>query len=339
MHRGGVGLALAAAHHQPLLGDLAERHLRRRLTGQVSQYVRLGGRHPARKHGPNWQTQGMSIRRQVLCALSTAAIAASCVALAGGPAQAGPGRGRAVVHVDASRATVKEQSDGSLVLRMKKSHGQWMGERANAQGKKRVRVGSINGRGLAASWEKLRYRSGVGASLVWNSAAARPKLAAVHVGKPKVHDAGISIPLTSSGRVPKKTLRNVAIHLDRAPKGESAQAATTYPYITQENVVDDFWLYVKANDESSAYTKIYNSSNNNTCFSVNLNGNTPVVSVGNNRCDDIAYTNTHISPSTAYPSYGVTGNFPVDEPGSVGYSMNLTPDGQDEYAYVHVFDI
>lgn len=258
----------------------------------------------------------------------------------GGTRTGRPGKGRAVVHVDASRATVKKQSDGSLVLRMKKTHGQWMGERTNDRGKKRVLVGSTNGRALAASWERLRYgTSGVGATLVWNSVAARPKLAAVHVGKPKVHAAGISIPLTSEGRVPKRTLRNVAIHLDRAPKGKSAQAATTYPYITQENVVDDFWLYVKANDESSAYTKIYNSSNNNTCFSVNLNGNTPVVSVGNNRCDDIAYTDTHISPSSAYPSYGVSGNFPVDEPGSVGYSLNLTPDGQDEYAYVHIFDI
>lgn len=260
-------------------------------------------------------------------------IAASAFVVAA-PAQAastGIGTGRAVVHVDAPQATVTKQADGTYLLAMPKgTTGQWMGERKNASGKTIVRVGKLTGEKLASSWNNLKYTSaGATGTLVWDAKATTRQAAVVQVSKPKTTNTGVTFILTSRNELPA-TMNDVSVNLDRAAKTK----ATRYSTAKSTNIASDLWWSADWNQgDSSANVRIYNSTNNNTCYGKTVSDNPWFASVGSNTCDNIAYTDSIDTGSSGAQGVAFNQASPYGEPQSIQMSLYLTPPGQARYKY------
>jgi len=280
------------------------------------------------------------VSRSSLALVAAVGITTSGLAIAA-PAQAastGIGTGRAVVHVDAPTATVTKQADGSYLLAMPQgTTGQWMGERKNASGKSIVRVGTLTGEKLAANWSNLKYTSAAPGALFWDETSGNHQAAAVKVSRPKTTSTGVTFTLTSKTELPA-TMSDVSINLERAPSHKSVRSSSAQ----QVNITSDLWWSAQ-NNSSYAAVRIYNSTNNNTCWSKSVNASGPLnASVGSNRCDDIAYSDGQNVGKSSAAGANIqaqkdkkTGDMYVSE---VQMKLQLTPDGQSSYTYGGVVD-
>lgn len=269
-----------------------------------------------------------------MSAVAIAGVVSALLVGVGGPAQAvGIGTGRAVVHVDAPEATATKQADGSYELTLPAgSTGQWMGERTNAAGKTRVRVGDLTAERLSTGWRNFRYtEAGVGATLVWNADTSKVRTAKVRVAQPRVTDAGVAFTVTSDAALPE-SLKDMSLHLDRAP-GKRMRTSTN-PYSQSTVIADALTISLVANTVTSATPRIYNAGNNSTCWQGTLNTNATTLGVRNSTCDNIAYANA-TNLSGKYP-FGVSASF-GSKNCSAYFSLNITPPGQATYSYSHTF--
>lgn len=133
------------------------------------------------------------------------------------------GKGRALVRIDAAQATVSKNADGSYTLRLPaNSSGQFFGERPNASGKMRLRVGNVSAKQLMKKWNHFRYTSsGVKATIAWN--AKKPSTlegAIVRIFKPSATSEAVTFRFTTDEFVPK-SLEDVTVNLRRAPKSST----------------------------------------------------------------------------------------------------------------------
>ena len=248
----------------------------------------------------------------------------------------GLGVGRAVSHVDAPTATIAKGADGSYTLSMPRgTTGQWMGTRTGRDGVARVRVGDLTGEQLTAGWKKFRYTEApVEATLLWNTDEKVPDAAVVHVTRPRVTAKGVTFALTSVDPLPSE-ISDVSLSLSAAR--DRRQPRTTYPNTQTANIADDLWVSAVNNEWDTVTARIYNATNNNTCFTKTLNSNTTYASVGSNTCDKIQYTN-----AVSQPDYGAVATIPTATTGlgvrgSVGFELLVTPPGEDQYQYNYTF--
>lgn len=282
----------------------------------------------------------MTSSRVHLClslALGAAVSFTGLVALPASPASAVPiplaksagvGEGKALVRIDAAKVSVKKVADGAYVLTVPSgSAGQWMGERTASNGKSRLRVGNVSASGLAENWGSFRLgKTGVKATLVWNSnKGASASKALVWLKKPTVSDSGVSFRLTSRATLPAHP-QQVTLNVSRA---KSKQVRTDYE--EQGTISITGALKYWAAFEAPAYwhVRLYNSSNNNTCWSYDYPDDFTVglVDIPDGRCDDVAYTDANNNIATA----GGTSLYIDDY-----LTGTWTPDGEASFSWTEV---
>lgn len=270
---------------------------------------------------------------------------------------AGISAGRAVIHIDARTATVTQQADGSYVIAMPKGTiGQWMGERTSGNGKKRARVGHLTGEELVSGWKNFRYTtSGIGATLVWEPSCGQFEHAAVHVvGKPRRTATGVTFTVTSRKSLPS-SLKDVSIHLQRAPKKFSARPMTVNTSSSsdqiatiKETVVIDQTVTILDNlmVSSNINTNVPNNfsltihNGSNQCWSHAWNNITEeyTISVESNTCDLIYYTNAVNNPELVYGG-SANPDYPTLKDPNTYITLALTPPGEAEYNFAQQFPV
>lgn len=259
---------------------------------------------------------------RILSVIAAAGLAASSLALGAAPASAsgeGIGSGRALVRIDAPTATVVKTGKNSYrMILPPDSSGQWMGERTNAAGKTQVRVGDVTAKKLSTKWTRFRYTSkAVPSTIAWMTSDG-PSAALVRLTQPKVTDAGVRFDFTSPLAIPSR-LQDVSINVSRAPEKNEVRS-DQYTY----KISDYLYIGYSLDSTEVVYSRIFNKSNNNTCFDhtnkyPGSGSPTQNTSVGNNNCDNINYVNLN-------SNYGLSVYF--DGSGgfsTLSYYLTLTP--------------
>lgn len=251
-------------------------------------------------------------------------VAASSLALGVAPASAageGIGSGRALVRIDAPTATVVKTGKNSYrMILPPDSSGQWMGERTNAEGKTQVRVGDVTAKKLSTKWTRFRYTSkAVPSTLAWMTSDG-PSSAPVRLSQPKVTDAGVRFDFTSPFTIPSR-LQDVSINISRAPEKNEPRSSSESVY----NITADLNIGYSQSSPKDVSSRIFNDTNNNTCFShsntwTGSGTSTQNTSVDSNTCDNIAYSNL-------YSNYGLSVYFDAsgDTSSTLAYYINYTP--------------
>ncbi|MGI9136152.1 MAG: hypothetical protein ACR2JS_03710 [Candidatus Nanopelagicales bacterium] len=152
------------------------------------------------------------------------ATAALCLTLVGlsspSPAIAAEiGTGRAIIRIDAPTATVSKNPNGSFTLTIPRgSKGQFLGERPDANGKERLRVGNVSAKQLSSKWKDFKYTSaGAKATIAWDASKRSWKGANVSLSRPVVTSSGVTFEFTSKRGLPA-SLKDVTVNLQRAPQ-------------------------------------------------------------------------------------------------------------------------
>lgn len=275
----------------------------------------------------------------VISTLASAGLAASTLVFAGAPAQAqgeGVGAGRAVIHIDSPVATVRKTGRHSyrIVLRSDAS-GQWMGERKDSRGRQVARVGDLTAKKLSRKWKKFRYtHSGAVTTLAWFEGGL-PQSALVTLSQPTLVGNAVRFDFTS--RVPIPTvLWNMSFNLRRAPEKH-----TTRGNEETVTIVDDLAVQATLDNISYIDTRVFNKSNDNTCWTgdgakVITEGSTAnvYVSVTTNTCDNITYQN-QFPAANGNSAYGVwVAWIQGTTPGSMTYYLTINlNDGSDPYTW------
>lgn len=260
--------------------------------------------------------------RHLVSSVVSAGLVASALVLGVAPAQAaeGIGSGRALIRIEAPTATVIKTGKNSYrMILPPDSSGQWMGERTNAEGVAETHIGDLTAKKLSTRWSKFRYTSqGVLSTLAWRPSDG-PSTAVVRLSQPKVTDAGVRFDFTSKFTIPSK-LQDVSINLRRAPEKNEVRSNESKYWITDD-------LYIGYTQESSkeVYSRIFNMTNNNTCFDhtntyTGSGTTTQNTSVGSNTCDSVKYTNY-------YSNYGLSVYFDASgkDYSTLTYNINYTP--------------
>lgn len=234
-------------------------------------------------------------RSGVHALLSTSAviaIAGSVMAFAQAPAHAaGIGSGRALIRLETdSPKIVNEGSDRYRLVLPARTPGRWLGERTDARGRQTVRIGDLTAKKLSKRWTRFRYGSeGALATLTWNSRTERTTGVLIRMQKPRMTKSGVSVSFRAISSQPiPATLKDVALNIQRAAKSTRSTAAV--------DLVMQLWYSVDVEDPTSNVTgRIYNSGNDNTCWSEAMEASTTDSSdytkdIPNNTCDTVAYT-------------------------------------------------
>lgn len=150
-------------------------------------------------------------------------MATACLTLMGltspSPATAAEiGTGRAIIRIDAAQGTVSKNADGSFTLKIPAgSKGQFLGERKDAKGNERLRVGNVSAKQLSSKWKAFQYTSaGTLATIAWDTKASDWSGALVQLSQPAVTASGVTFKFTSKQKLPA-SLKDVSVNLQRAP--------------------------------------------------------------------------------------------------------------------------
>lgn len=276
----------------------------------------------------------MITRRKIVGAIALAGITLGATSFVPSPASAADiGTGRAIIRIDAAKATAMPQGDVTseglqtyTLMVPSGSKGQWLGERTDSRGKERLRVGNLTAKQLSSNWEAFRYTSsGVLATLAWDTRTSPTTGALVRLSKPKVTEKGVAFTLTTPYKVPK-SLKDVELSVQRAP-----QKATRSSYVAQKTVTLTGALTVFAGftGQTTGDVRLYNAGNNNTCWSHSFSG-AQTASIPDGRCDDVSHTSgtsslkAAVNPNTYFQ----------DESGyDIWFTSTLQPDGQAAFNY------
>lgn len=257
-------------------------------------------------------------------------------------AKTGIGKGRALVYVEAPTATVTKTGKNSYRMVLPPgSTGQWMGERTDAEGNTRTRVGDLTAKKLSKKWTSFRYGdAAVPATLAWMGSDAMAS-ALVRLSRPKVTDSGVRFDFTSKSRIPS-TLEDVSINVQRAPGKSQARSTDAYNF----QVSGDLWIGANVVNSTKINTRVYNSSNNNTCWTGDgaktiSDDMSKIQSVTANTCANVQYSNSQPG-SSSYPDYGVSVQWPApatrgqpETKGTLTYLLFVTPPDQAQFKLNH----
>jgi hypothetical protein len=241
--------------------------------------------------------------------------------------QQGVGSGRAVIRLDAPTATVVKTGKNSYRMVLPEgTTGQWMGERSTPDGSA-VLVRDITAKKLSSRWSNFKYgKSGVYASLVWNSSAYRPSWAGILLSEPMRTDEGVRFDFTSRSAVPR-SLTDVTLNIAQAA---GKARGTTY----SATVAGAMKVSVEVIDALTIHARLYDSAG--TCWEKTISGRNSA-SVGSGTCDGTTTYTNYITGS--YP-YGVQLSPPEPKASSAGALVRLivTPVGQAPFnPYSHNF--
>lgn len=260
--------------------------------------------------------------RALMATMAAMAVAGSTLVLTGAPAAAAPeGSGKALIRVDAARAKITKTENGAMVLTLPTdSAGQWLGERTAANGKSRLRVGTVTSAQLSEKWGTFKYGSTRPlATLTWNTKkGTNGDGASVRVGRPYKTSNGIAFPTSSKSEI-LSSLKNITLNLLRA--GDGQQVRTDYNGTNDVDMTKDMHFWAGLTYGNGVDTRLYNHGNNNTCWRGTIATYYPAttLTLPDGRCDDVAYTGS----STVWK--------PESNHSVVRVNFNLTPDGQSSF--------
>lgn len=279
-----------------------------------------------------------------IAALSATAAASLAIAAPASSVEAktGIGRGQALVYIDSPTATVIKTGNRSYFMTLAPdSTGQWMGERTDDTGKTSTRVGDITAKKLSRKWGNFRYTdASVPATLSWTTSDGISS-ALVKLSRPKITDAGVRFDFTSPFAIPS-TLIDVSINLQRAPRKPQVRATDSYNF----QISGDLWIGANAPYSNQINSRIYNASNNNTCWTgdgakvMNDDDKVRQYSVTSNTCASIDYENA-VAATSSLPAYGASVAWPSTKPsgsvvaGNLTYILYVTPPDADQFKFNH----
>lgn len=263
------------------------------------------------------------IRKPATIAIS-ACFALSAIVLSSPPATAaGSGKGLAIIRIDASKATVTKKADGTYALQIPSgSAGQWMGERTNSRGKERLRVGNLTATQLSSRWKDFRYSSsGVKTTITWDSGQERPSMAPGRLTQPKVSANGITFSFATERPLPS-SMKGVTINLQRAP-GKSMR--TDYDPENRVDLSGDLkFMSGYYGDPQSVDQRLFNATNENTCWSHTFYTIGATESIPNGTCSNVEYSegSTHWYYDDAW-----------DNNTAVSLTVTLKPPNEAKFVY------
>jgi len=208
-----------------------------------------------------------------------------------------------------------------------------MGERTNAKGVKRVLVGDVSAQQLTSKWNAFRLQpSGAKATLAWNTQSADWSGAPVLIAKPVVTKSGVTFKVTSKKALPS-ALKNASLNIQRAP-GHSVRGYDP----SSDTVLTEDLHWFAGFDESggtvgTVFVKMYNSTNDNTCYSHTFDNWPQTTTLPSGRCDDVAYTSDSSGNSTASWKDEENPDGMSDGTTVSNVYLYLTPDGQAEFKF------
>lgn len=213
------------------------------------------------------------------------------------------------------------------------SSGQWMGERTDAKGNTSTRVGDITAKKLSNKWSSFRYTdASIPATLAWASSDGMTS-ALVKLSRPKITDSGVRFDFTSPFTIPS-TLTDVSINLQRAPKKAQVRATDSYNF----QVSGDLWIGSNAPYSNQINSRIYNASNNNTCWTgdgakvMNEDDKSHAYSVTSNTCANVSYVN-QVAATSSVPAYGASVAWPSRGNGNLTYFLYVTPADAPQFKF------
>lgn len=298
----------------------------------------------------------LNTTRVAACLASLCVTAAVTLAIAAPAssveAKTGIGRGQALVYIDSPTATVVKTGKRSYSMTLAPdSSGQWMGERPDAKGNTSTRVGDITAKKLSNKWSSFRYTdASIPATLAWASSDGMTS-ALVKLSRPKITDAGVRFDFTSPFTIPS-TLTDVSINLQRAPVKSPARSSSSTPPCssstdaTNFQISGDLCIGSNAPDVNKINSRIYNASNNNTCWTgdgakvMNEDDKSNQYSVTSNTCASIEYENA-IAATSSVSAYGASVAWPSTKPsgsvvaGNLAYILYVTPPDADQFKFNH----
>ena len=270
-----------------------------------------------------------ALARRALAIVASIGVTASALLIAQVPAQAaGVGKGEAIIRIDAARATVTKKSKGHYILTLPaRSTGQWLGERTDARGKERVRVGDLTAEKLSMRWGAFRYQSSVLATLAWPTATGT-RSALIRMSRPEITAKGVAVKFTKVSRLAiPATLTDASLNIRRADDNDTRDT------VTNTIMTADFGYHFNLQDENAqSYGKFYNDKNGNDCWDTYMYASLTDPSqytktVPDKTCDSIEYN------GQVY-TYFTGPNAPPNTSNGEGYvNVELTPSGEEPFNY------
>ena len=284
--------------------------------------------------------------KRVLSLSIVGALAASGLFIAVAPAQAKEiTPGRAVVRIDAPKATVKKIGANSYRIVLPKSAtGQWMGDRTTSDGKRQILVGDLTAAKLVNNWSNFKFAADdAEATLVWRESRDL-HAAVIYLAKPRISDNGVVFEFTSDSTIPAQ-LTGASINLRRA-SGGTRSTLNTY------TVSGDLKFSFELINTYEVKARIFNSSNNNTCWgTADIKANTKTspypdvkASVANNTCATVNYQSLVIyETSSENVRYGVYVDWPencsstTSTQGTATMYLKYQPPGSNQMEYAQAY--
>lgn len=267
--------------------------------------------------------------RTFITSMSLMTLLVAGVGLGAGSASAAEiGSGRAIIRIDAPSAQATNEAFGSYTLTIPTgSTGQWMGERPGAAGKSGLRVGNVSAKQLSSKWKDFRYTAaGARATLTWNT-GSKKQYRLVRISRPSVTDSGVSFTLASEGYLPTK-MSNVTLNLQRAPQKLVRTSYDASHTVTLSGALQFFAGIYEEN--SKADVRLFNSGNNNTCWSHTFGAVGQTVGIPDGTCDDVQHTGGNSTFKFTPP--GCSGCFSNGST-EVTVATTLQPEGEAAFSY------
>ena len=266
--------------------------------------------------------------RKFVAATLSLTISLSAMVWFGAPASAADsGSGRAIIRIDAAKATVERTGNQAYALTIPiSSSGQWLGERTDTRGKTRLRVGNVSAVQLGKRWADFKYNSAsVRATLTWKPKESGKEAVLVRVHRPVASKKGVTFRLTSDATLPS-SMNGVALNLERSPSGtvRSTGGGTTVSLTSTLRFSMSWYSDLDTGgDDYYVTTTLDDSSNGNTCWTAR-----PTYeiwkSLPNQTCAGVS-----VAKGETWWTYDPN-NTSYDE--SV-FQANLTPSGQSSMFY------
>ena len=258
------------------------------------------------------------------------ATATMCLTLVGmiapSPATAAEiGTGRAIIRIDAPTATVSKNPNGSFTLTVPSgSKGQFLGERPDANGKKRLRVGNVSAKQLSSKWKDFKYTSsGVKATIAWDASKRSWKGANVRLSRPVVTSSGVTFEFTSERGLPA-SLKDVTVNLQRAPH---KKVRKTYDPEATVNLAGNMNFFAGFYDAGSV--DVYLMDGTSHCWSYKFTAQ-GTATMPDESCAGIPQW----GGVTTWGANPPTDGAPFGTPGSqVKVQTNLQPSGEAAFTY------
>lgn len=232
----------------------------------------------------------MNLTKRLVSVAVSGCLALAALAFSSAPASAaGVGSGLAIIRIDATEAALTKMADGLYTLKVPKgSAGQWLGERTDARGNVRLRVGDVTAKQLSSAWKKFRYTStGVNTTIAWESEQGTKQMALVRLARPTVTANGIVFRVSSGEQLPS-SMQDVTLNLQRAAVKMMRENYNPEAVLSLTGALR-FWSgYYDYNQKVDQ--RLFNDGNDNTCWSHTFVDFPKTVDIPDGRCDDVAHT-------------------------------------------------